>query len=359
MEKAKDVNNYTWYKIQYNQRANGTFASTGYISRGPVNKSEDYYFGFLDTINVLDPNPVTLSENEELLENQENPELPAYAILNGEVIIRKGATRLSSHTSGRLPKGTRIIVVQKMPDRDGFKWYKIEYNYQNGICKDTAYIIRHNNYSFKYLNEADWTKCPISNYVKPVGTDTSDEEKNLSNQVNPTLPAYAVLNGELIIREGAARKSSKITGRLPKDTRMRVVEKMPNNDGFSWYKVEYNYKDGKYNNSGYIIRHGTSTFRYIENPNWELCEYVKSLGKIAKVTAIEGLNVRKDAGSVQSERITKLSLGTTFNVLEKMPDKDGYSWYKIEYNYQNGKYQNLGYVAGQDLNTKEEYFVYI
>ena len=105
---------------------------------------------------------ITQSEIEKDLENQENPELPAYAILNGELIIREAAPNLSSPRTGRLPKGTRIRVVEKMPDSDGYSWYKIEYNYKDEKYQNSAYIIKHNTSTFKYVEQVDWTKCPIT-----------------------------------------------------------------------------------------------------------------------------------------------------------------------------------------------------
>lgn len=379
-----DKDGYMWYHISYNLKADGSgFSNTGYMARERVGQ-KNYWFVFIEPIDFSESEnpavpPAQTGDGEKLLSNQVNPNLPSYAVLNEDIRLRRGEGSLSATTIRVLPKGTRIRVRTKRANKDGYEWYQIYYNWNGKGFNNSGYIARNlvgsKNYYFTFIQNPNWSECEFLKSLSdsvPV-TPPANVESFISNQKNPSLPAYAVLEKALTLKRASGSLSSTTIRVLPKGTRIRVVRKVANRDGYEWYMIYYNWNGKSFDNSGYIARNKVSStsygFKFITNPDWTKCEFLASLKSIpekpkattyprtARTSTL--LNVRRGSGSLSSPIIRAIPAKTQISIRKRVADKDGYTWYLIYYNLVNGRYQNSGFVSRNAIRSTNYYFNYI
>lgn len=256
-----------WYKIKYND-------GYGYVSEKYIN----------NIISVDSSNSNATSSDTTGLYT---------GITTYGLNVRNGSSILCAKI-GYLSKGTKVNIVAKLSNG----WYKIKYD--NGY----GYV------SGKYVNNVVSVNSPNSNA-------TSSSTKVV---YTATVNTYS-----LNVRSGGSISYSKI-GRVSRNTKVEIVDKMNN----GWSKIKYGSRYGYVNTS------------YLSNIVSSSSSNDATVIKIGTVNTTT-LNVRKGS-STNYDKVGSLSTGVRVEIIKI----ESNGWYKIKYN------SGYGYVSGQYINIAGE-----
>ena len=299
------------------------------------------------------------------------PNFPAEATMKqDERNIRRGEGSIHAPIITEISINSPIRVREKAPNKDGYEWYLIYYNFENGKFQNTGYIARNEvgskNYTFEYIYNQ-----------KPTMQGKTKDYWPTNNQESTKYPVRAMISDDGVnVRKSPTNVgSSAILETLTIGTHFEVIGKEKDANGYSWYKIKYdlNTAGTAFTKTGYMARNAVGSKDY-----WFL--FLEEIGSssssggssssgdssssgsttskdVAKTTT--SLNVRKGSASLSGKIANTIPSGSQIKIRQKMPNKDGYEWYLIYYNPVNGKYQNTGYVARNAVGSKTYYFNYI
>ncbi len=243
---------------------------------------------------------------------------PTGTVKNPILNVRSSASTNSSIVC-KLTKGTKVTILDETTGDDGLKWYDVFFAY-NGDAKEG--FVR-----------ADLVNVSGSVSGGSSGSSSSGSSSSASG-TRYVKPSVAIVRSY-------ASTNADIRARLNKGTAVTIVSsKTGADDGRTWYKVSFS-------------QNGVSVEGYIRG---DLLVESNPGGSSSGGTDVSGTRyVNADIVRVRTWASTKgdirsrLSRGTTVNLISSKTGDDGQTWYKVSYS-ENG-YQLNGYIRGDLLST--------
>jgi len=233
----------------------------------------------------------------------------------------------------KLPCASIVEVLSATQDKNGEYWYAFSLTISGE--KQTGYI--HSQYVL-LLEDG-------------ILVDKTPEELMASGSFPKN---GSLMPKKLNVREGAGYDYPILT-QLEQLTQVNIMEKIPAEDGETWYYVSFSQKEERktgYVNSLYVRITDDSypegiVYTQIQEDDFFLTLTEKDFPREGLVSA-ENLRVRKGPGYTY-DIISYIFPSTSIQILSQQTAEDGSHWYKISYSQSNTS--QTGYVDAQYIST--------
>lgn len=246
-----------------------------------------------------------------------NAARPTGTVKNRILNVRSSASTNSSIVC-KLTQGTKVTIITDTTGDDGLKWYNVYFAY-NGEAREG--FVRAD-----LVNVAGGSSDGSSSG----GSDSGSSSASGTRYVKPSVA---------IVRSYASTNAD-IRTRLTRGSTVNILSsKTGSDDGRTWYKVSF-------------TQDGSTIEGYIRG---DLLVETNPGGSSSGSTDVSGTRyIDTDVARVRTWPSTngdirsRLTRGTTVNLISSKTGDDGQLWYKVSYS--DGGYQLNGYIRGDLLS---------